>query len=459
MDPRYVAIYSRKSRFTGVGESTENQVELCRAFLRAHAASADAEAARVFEDEGFSGSTTNRPRFQAMMRELRAGRIRTIVVYRLDRISRNIGDFAKLMEELNRLDVAFLSVREQFDTASPMGRAMLYIASVFSQLERETIAERIRDNLQELAKTGRWLGGVTPLGFRSERNSVRDAEGRKRSACHLMVVPDEAALVQTIFHLALETRSLSAVAGLLRDQGAKTRQGKDFTVPALRSILSNPVYCRADEAALAWMRSTGVLLFVSENRTNDKSGFLSYRRTDQSARTSTLRRSPAEWIVSVGQHPGLVTGEIWVAAQRLLAEGRSRAASATPPALPWPRDREALLTGLLFCACGSRMRTKRENRPERAGPPFVYRCPNRGRHPGQGPSRSDADAPACKIPDAAGPLLDRQILTACGLPAPGSDPDPTRRALRACIDRVIWDGRAPTIRFREDPAFPHITEL
>lgn len=88
-----------------------------------------------------------------MMRAAEAGRFRMLIVYRLDRISRSIGDFTALIERLAQLNVAFVSIREQFDTSTPMGRAMMYIASVFSQLERETIAERIRDNLRELAKT------------------------------------------------------------------------------------------------------------------------------------------------------------------------------------------------------------------------------------------------------------------------------------------------------------------
>src|SRR5699024_9390508 len=103
-----------------------------------------------------------------------------VVVYRLDRISRDIGDFAKLIQELNGYGIAFVSLREQFETASPMGRAMMYIASVFSQLERETIAERIRDNMRELAKTGRWLGGTTPTGYASRARETVEEDGRKR---------------------------------------------------------------------------------------------------------------------------------------------------------------------------------------------------------------------------------------------------------------------------------------
>ena len=105
-----------------------------------------AENVLVYEDEGFSGGNLERPQFKKMMKDSQKIEFAAIVVYRLDRISRNISDFAGLIEELSALGTAFISIREQFDTATPLGRAMMYIASVFSQLERETIAERIRDN-------------------------------------------------------------------------------------------------------------------------------------------------------------------------------------------------------------------------------------------------------------------------------------------------------------------------
>lgn len=146
-DKKYV-IYSRKSKFTGKGESIENQIELCRG---AHFGEGFASSAFVYEDEGFSGGNLERPKFKKMMADSREMNFAAIVVYRLDRISRNIGDFAKLIEDLGERGIDFISIREQFDTSSPMGRAMMYIASVFSQLERETIAERIRDNMSELA--------------------------------------------------------------------------------------------------------------------------------------------------------------------------------------------------------------------------------------------------------------------------------------------------------------------
>ena len=136
-----------------------------------------------------------------MMERIRKGGFQAIIVYRLDRISRNINDFAGLIDELTHLGVSFISIREQFDTSSPMGRAMMFIISVFSQLERETIAERIRDNMYELAKTGRWLGGVTPTGFTSEAVNKVTIDGKAKKACKLKLIPEEADIIRLIFEL------------------------------------------------------------------------------------------------------------------------------------------------------------------------------------------------------------------------------------------------------------------
>ena len=190
-----IAIYSRKSKFTGKGESIGNQVELCKEYIRLHYGDAAADKVIVYEDEGFSGGNLNRPDFKKMMDAAKKRKFKAIIVYRLDRISRNISDFASLIEELARLDISFVSIKEQFDTSTPMGRAMMYIASVFSQLERETIAERIRDNMHELAKTGRWLGGTTPTGYASEAVKSVTIDGKSKKACKLKLIQEEADIV------------------------------------------------------------------------------------------------------------------------------------------------------------------------------------------------------------------------------------------------------------------------
>ena len=133
-------IYSRKSVYTGKGESIENQIELCKQYIHNKFPDvADADIT-IYEDEGFSAKNTDRPQFQQMLRDIRAKKPDFIVCYRLDRISRNVSDFSAFIERLNERDVSFLCIKEEFDTSKPMGKAMMYIASVFAQLERETIA-------------------------------------------------------------------------------------------------------------------------------------------------------------------------------------------------------------------------------------------------------------------------------------------------------------------------------
>lgn len=362
------AIYSRKSKFTGKGESTANQIDLCREYIALHSGEEAARTALIFEDEGFSGGNLNRPAFQQMLQAARNHEISAIVVYRLDRISRNISDFSALIEELSRLNVAFISIREQFDTGSPMGRAMMYIASVFSQLERETIAERIRDNMHELAKTGRWLGGNTPTGYASESVQTVTVGGKARKACKLRLIPEEAGLVKKIFALYAESDSLSKTEAELRRQNIKTKTGRDFTRFAVKNILQNPVYLIADREAYQYFTENEADLFSSPADFDSAHGILAYNRTDQEKGRATVYLPVKEWIVTVGQHEGLIPGREWVKVQASLEQNRSKSYRK-------PRSNQALLTGLLFCSCGSRMYPKTSKRLGADGQPlYTYIC-------------------------------------------------------------------------------------
>ena len=168
-DTRKIAIYSRKSKYTGKGESIGNQVELCKNKINSIYEDVDFEKdVVIFEDEGFSGYYTKRPAFQKMMEAVKNKEIKCIFFYRLDRISRNVKDFCEIKEILEDYDVNFYSASENFENITPSGKAMIMMTSVFAQLERDTLAERVRDNMLELAKTGRWLGGTTPTGYKSE---------------------------------------------------------------------------------------------------------------------------------------------------------------------------------------------------------------------------------------------------------------------------------------------------
>lgn len=155
-----IFIYARQSLDKKDSISIDMQVEYCKREF-----DSENEPYQVFCDKGFSGKNTQRPAFSQMLDEIMAGGADKIIVYRLDRISRSITDFAAVMDMLEQHNVSFISSTEKFDTSSPMGRAMLYIIMVFAQLERETIAGRIRDNYYERGKSGVFLGGPPPLAF------------------------------------------------------------------------------------------------------------------------------------------------------------------------------------------------------------------------------------------------------------------------------------------------------
>ena len=241
-----IAIYSRKSKFTGKGDSIENQVEMCRDYIGLHYPN-EGHQIEVFEDEGFSGKNFNRPRFQAMMSAEHTNPFNLIVVYRLDRISRNVSDFASLIEDLNKYSTAFICIKEQFDTSTPMGRAMMNIAAVFAQLERETIAERIKDNMYMLAKDGHWLGGTTPLGDKS----VKRVSGDK-TYYTLDYDENQIDVVRLIFNKYREINSISGVETYLTLNGYRTQKGNLWDKNNLKRILINPIYCIGDEDSLKY---------------------------------------------------------------------------------------------------------------------------------------------------------------------------------------------------------------
>lgn len=388
-------IYSRKSKFTGKGESIENQIEMCRQYIATHYSQEEADAALVYEDEGFSGGTLERPKFQKMMSDSQKTKFDAIVVYRLDRISRNIGDFAKLIEDLGNREIDFISIREQFDTSSPMGRAMMYIASVFSQLERETIAERIRDNMHELSKTGRWLGGTTPTGYESESIFHVTVDGKTRKACKLKIIPDEINLVKLIFDKFLETGSLTKTDQFLMHGHYKTKRGKTFTRFAIRGILSNPVYMIADEDAYNYLVENDVDLFSDKEAFDGKHGIMAYNRTLQRPGKATQEKPMNEWIVSVGKHKGVIPGAMWVQVQNLLELNKSKNYRK-------PRSNVALLSGILYCGkCGDYMRPKLSDRLTATGDPiYTYLCTTKERSRGH----------VCDMKNANGNMLDAKII-------------------------------------------------
>ena len=274
------------------------------------------------------------------------------------------------MEELEHYGAAFISIKENFDLTTPTGRLMFTFVAALAQMERETIADRIRDNLQELAKTGRWLGGNTPLGYESEGTEYCKVDGKKRKTFHLKLIPEEAQLVQMIFSKFLELKSLTKLETYLLNQDYKTRQGKPFSRFAIRELIMNPVYAKADEAMYQYLISNDVHPFSDHENFDGNHGIMAYNRTEQTNGSTTRKKPMEEWVVSVGEHEGIISGEDWIAVQGLLDENKSKS-------YRWRagQTNDALLSGLLHCRCGHCMRPKVTNRTTGDGERhFRYLC-------------------------------------------------------------------------------------
>ena len=348
-------IYSRKSVYTGKGESIENQIEMCKQYIQAKFPH-DAAEISVYEDEGFSAKNMERPQFQQMLRDMKRTKPDFVICYRLDRISRNVSDFSSLIEDLNDRDISFVCIKEEFDTSKPMGKAMMYIASVFAQLERETIAERVRDNLMMLARTGRWLGGTTPTGFTSEKLQEIVIDGKIKTSCKLKDNPEELRAVDMMFEKYLELRSMSGVSKYLMRQGVRSRNGNDYSLLGIKEILQNPVYCVADRDALAYFREHGSDVCFEEKDCSNQYGLISYNKRDYKKK-SAPRLSMDKWIIAIGKHRGRVPGKKWVAVQKIIEENIP---TGKKPAKM--HNDYSLLSGLIYCSrCGNRMFAKQRS--------------------------------------------------------------------------------------------------
>lgn len=346
-----IAIYSRKSKFTGKGESIENQIELCMEYAQSHFKDVYIQ---IYEDEGFTGANTDRPKFKQLMQDIKAKKIDVLMCYRLDRISRNVADFSSTLEMLEKNNVAFVSIKEQFDTSSPMGRAMTYISSVFAQLERETIAERVQDNMEQLAKTGRWLGGTPPLGYQSIAVTNIDGAGKQRKQYKLELIEDQATMVRLLFNKFLELGSVIKLESYLIENDIVTAQGKYFHLSSLKFILTNPCYVAADQLIYNYFFSKGSTIAI-EKPFDGKFGIMAYNRTNQQ-KGKNKKNTIDKWIISVGEHTPIISSEQWI-------EVQTKMELNTEKSFRKVHSQEALIAGLLRCEkCGSYMRPKRSRK-------------------------------------------------------------------------------------------------
>jgi len=298
------AIYTRKSSEDGLEQafnSLHAQRDACAAYVMSQKAEGWVLLPEAYDDGGLSGGTLERPAMQRLLADVDAGRVDQIVVYKIDRLTRSLADFAKIVERLDGAGASFVSVTQSFNTATSMGRLTLNMLLSFAQFEREVTAERIRDKIAASKRKGLWMGGNVPFGY--------DADGRT-----LTINAAEARAIRRIYALYRETGSILAVRERAADLGLRTRTrtapdgrvsgGGPFGRAHLHHILTNPVYA----------------------------GRIRHRA-----------------VVHDGQHPAIIAPADWAAVQELLKAAAARPRGKAPAAFTSP------LAGKIFDETGDRL--------------------------------------------------------------------------------------------------------
>lgn len=330
------AIYVRQSLEKEGSLSIEAQIALCRKH-----AGGDCQ---VFEDRGFSGKNTNRPAFRRLMEAVQAGQVQKIFVYRLDRFSRSIADFSRIWEELEKYGVEFQSVTERFDTASPMGRAMLNIVMTFAQLERETTAERVRDNYLHRFSLGSWPGGPAPYGF--DLVKLQNPDGSKASS---LLANEKAEIVRTLFEAYTQPEvSLRSLAREMTEQGIHGPKREAWDNVTLARLLRSPLYVRAEESVYWYYLSRGLEILQPVEAFDGVHGCNIIGRRD---RTRSKYVSQGQRL-TVANHEGFLPAALWLRVQEKLG-GNRQIPRGNAGKYTW-------LTGLLKCGrCGYAVKINR----------------------------------------------------------------------------------------------------
>ena len=293
MNERINAIYARQSIDKKDSISIESQIEFCRYELKGG-------GSREYTDKGYSGKNTDRPRFQELMEDIEKGLISKVIVYKLDRISRSILDFANMMEVFQQYGVEFVSSTEKFDTSTPMGRAMLNICIVFAQLERETIQKRVADAYYSRSLKGLRMGGKAPYGFRSEPALIDGVRTKK-----LVVEPCEAENVLHMFEMYAEPgTSYGDIVRWLAEEDIR-----NISRSSLASILCNPIYARSDLDIYRFFKSQRTVVINDASDFAGSNGCYIYRGrglkgdAKRELNGHTLVLAPSE---------GIVSSELWL---------------------------------------------------------------------------------------------------------------------------------------------------
>lgn len=353
--------YGRKSVYSDHSDSIDNQFRMNRDWVNFRFPD-QVECFVEYSDEAFTGANTDRPGLQQMLADIEGGLYDALVVYQLDRLSRDVRDFANIYAMLERHHVMFVSIKENIDTTTPIGRAMMYVTVVFAQMERENIAARVSDNMLGLAKKGFWTGGVDPCGYKSQRVTVGG-----KNHCVLVVDPEGAEYLNQFFDEYLENGyTLHGIEKKYRRDGIRTRSGNYFSATTAYNLLTMPWPAAATPEIYDFYASKGCQMETPRDLWDGKHGVMVYGKFSEKGHRH-VRTSPSEWTVCVGLHEPIIDANRWLAAQEQIAKNKmDKTTKYDPP----------LLKGVLRCSCGSTMAVGRKKNKS-GGLQSWYRCNRR----------------------------------------------------------------------------------
>ena len=290
----------------------------------------------VFNDPGYSAKNTDRPKYQEMMERIRIGEFSHLLVWKIDRISRNIIDFTVMSEELKQLGVAFVSKNEQFDSSTAMGEAMLQIVMIFAQFERKQTAERVTAVMLSRANDGQWNGGRVPYGYSWSKEEKT-----------FSIVPEEAKIVRRMAELYEQYQSLLYVARNLNETGVVTKTGREWSPTTVHTILTNP-----------WYIGQYVYNVHSDGKGVEK-------------------RDSNEWITVENHHEPILDDEVFYRIKLLLTRNKR---GGVPFYKTYIKKNIHVFAGLLCCGqCGSNMTANLGRRRANGFRPSQYACGSRRR--------------------------------------------------------------------------------
>ena len=341
------ATYGRKSVYSDRSDSVDNQERMCLEYAQLRFPGC-IESFESYSDEGLSGADTNRPGLKRLLADVECGLIDALIVYQLDRLSRDVKDFANIYSKLEEKGVMFISLKESINTNTPIGKAMMFITATFAQMERETIAARITDNLSGLARKGFWTGGKAPQGYSLERIEI----GGKKHVT-LAIDPAAAERCTWIFNVFLDKNyTIGHMQTEFRKQGIRTDKGCFFSASQIYQLLTMPYCVEASAEVYDYFLKKGCQ--IDPNSPREKwggtHGVMVYGRTEQKNKR-IIRQPPEKWIVCIGHHKPFIPSERWLAAQERFQQNTfNKTMKYDVP----------LLKGVVRCKCGCLMAVARK---------------------------------------------------------------------------------------------------